>query len=282
MGDSSLRPDNVSLWITSYRRLDLLDQTLRDWFASYPFNEVHVLANDPTVDYASVVTRDGYPPIHVHRNPRPPWLVGSIAQSWNIAMLHTFDTRDWCLMSQDDVRVTPGWDELITDDYWTYVAPMGDVIQLQSRLGFNRVGWFDERFRAIGGPEADYTLRMLMTYPDRLSIHDHHPWQLLHNEVGLERYWDSTFKPEGTEHHATWAAHRWRLADVECFERFEQKWGRDVNELMAEQVHLLRAGQPATAERRPGWDELCWYPSLCRRLVELNRQELGDCANVRP
>ena len=180
-------------------------------------------------------------------------------------MLHTFEKRDWCLMSQDDVMVDPGWANLIRDedDFFTYIAPVGDTIQLQSIEGFNRVGWFDERFRAIGGPEADYLLRMLQTYPDNLSVHDEHVWQLSHNDVGLADYWKAA--PMVGEVLATRLAHNMPLANTECFARWIQKWGMGVDELFLKNEY-------GTATRQPGWDEIDWYPSFTRRLEELGRR----------
>jgi hypothetical protein len=265
--NGAFEPDNVSLWIVSYRRIELLKETIRQWQASYPFTDGHIIANDPAVDYAEIEARFGGV-FKIHYNLRPSWMAGSIAQCWNIAMLHTFDQRDWCLMSQDDVTVNPGWDKLITNDYWTYIAPIGDVIQLQSLDGFNSVGWYDERFRAIGGPEADMVLRIMQAYPEQASIHDHHPWHLYNNDVGLQPYWESTYKQPGSEHEDTWKMHRWGLADEECFGRWNQKWGKDVNELL---INCVQTGDWSLAERRPGWEEIDWYPHFTRRLVELHR-----------
>jgi hypothetical protein len=164
-------------------------------------------------------------------------------------------------MSQDDVAVTPGWPDLITNEYDTYIAPAGDVVQLQSLEGFNAAGWFDERFRAIGGPEADYLLRILQTYPGRLSVHDEHVWQLRHNDTGLACHWHSV--PKTGEVQATRMYYNEKFADAECFARWNQKWGEHVDDLMR---------HPADAVRQPGWDEIDWYPSFTRRLAELGRR----------
>jgi hypothetical protein len=256
-----LTPDNAALWIVSFRRLAALRETVRSWLTSFPFDRVNVIVNDPTVDHASII--DEFPQVVIWRNIfRDTWETGSIAWCWNQCMRHTFLERDWCLMSQDDVLVTPGWNELITDDHWTYVAPVGDTVQLQSRAGFNAVGWFDERFRAIGGPEADYLLRMMQTYPDRLSVHDEHVWQYRHHDVGLAHYWKSA--PLVGEVAATRFAHNVRFANEECFARWDRKWGEHVDTLMS---------RPSDAERQLGWEELDWYPSFTRRMRELGRAE---------
>jgi hypothetical protein len=254
-------PDNVSLWIVSFRRLAALRRTIGDWLASYPFQTVDIVANDPFIDYGQIFEAFPGAGIKIWRNVFEADHPGSIAWSWNVCMRNTFAERDWCLMSQDDVRVSPGWDKLIDDHHVSYVAPVGDVIQLQSLAGFNAVGWYDERFRAIGGPEADYALRMMQTYPDKLSIHDEHVWQWRHNDVGLAEYWHSA--PKIGEVAATRAQFNVPLSGPECFARWEQKWGVHVDVLMT---------KPDEAVRRPGWEEIDWYPAFTRRLAEMGRR----------
>jgi hypothetical protein len=256
-----MTPDEVSLWITSFRRLDTLRQTIGSWLASFPFEDVNVIVNDPTVDY-SLIGRE-FPQVLFWPNIfRSSWETGSIAWCWNQCMRHTFETRRWCLMSQDDVIAAPGWPERVTDEFWTYIAPVGDTVQLQSLDGFNVVGWFDERFRAIGGPENDYLLRCFQAYPGKLSAHDEHVWQLRHNDVGLADFWRAS--PRAGEVAETRAAFNVPFADAECFARWSQKWGRHVDELFQ--------GDREGAQRQPGWDEIDWYPSFTRRLTELGRR----------
>jgi hypothetical protein len=248
-------PGEVSLWIVSFRRLGALRRTISDWLSSFPFETVHIIANDPAVDYRPVEAE--FPQVQVWRNIfRSSWETGSIAWCWNQCMRHTFGERQWCLMSQDDVLVRPGWDELITDAYDTYIAPAGDTVQLQSLAGFKAIGWFDERFRAIGGPEADYLLRALQAYPGRLSAHDEHVWQLRHNDAGLAAHWQAA--PRTGEVAETRARFNEPFADTECFARWIQKWGVHVDTLFLEGRYDTR--------RQPGWDEIDWYPSFTRRL----------------
>lgn len=250
-------PEDVSLWIVSFRRLDALRRTINGWLGTFPFDFVNIIANDPTVNYTEI--QNTFPNVRILRNVFQPWQPGSIAWAWNTCMLNTFHARRWCLMSQDDVDVWPGWDKVVTEnDYWTYVAPVGDVVQLQSVDGWREVGWFDERFRAIGGPEADYLLRMRLTYPDRLSVHDEHVWQWRHNDVGLADYWKA--QPRIGEIAETRSEFNERFADGECFERWMQKWGVHVDTLM-QQVGNDVAD---VAVHSDGWEEIDWYPAFTR------------------
>lgn len=251
-----LYPDDVDLWLVSYQRPETLRETITQWLASFPFTRVTVIANDPTLDYTPFIRDLATPVIVKHNIFRHGWETGSIAWCWNQAMRGTFLERTWCLMSQDDVDVKPGWADLITDDYISYVAPHGDTVQLQSREGWRRVGWFDERFRAIGGPEADYLLRMLQTYPDLLSAHDEHVWQLRHNDVGLANHW--RIAPRDAHGQELRYHHNQHFANAECFVRWMEKWGEHVDDLFVNQHY--------GATRNPGWDELDWYPSFSEHL----------------
>ena len=245
----------MSLWIVNFQRADALRATLDSWMASFPFTDVNVIMNDPTMP--------DVPGARVWRNVfREPWETGSIAWCWNMCMRHTFERRNWCLMSQDDVAVIPGWDALLTDAYDHYIAPVGDTVMLQSLAGFNRVGWFDERFRAIGGPEADYELRAMRAYPDRLSVHDDHVWALHHNDVGLAYHWQGA--PKVGEVATTRQTYNVPYAGAECFARWEQKWGIHVDSLFLDKLYHM--------DPQPGWGEIDWYPSFTRRLVELGRR----------
>lgn len=256
-----MTPDEVSLWIVSFRRLETLRRTIGDWLASFPFEQVNVLANDPDVDYSGIEA--AFPQVRIWRNIfRSSWETGSIAWGWNQCMRHTFETRGWCLMSQDDVLVQPGWHELVTGAYDFYIAPHGDTVQLQSLAGFNAIGWFDERFRAIGGPEADYELRALQACPARVSVHDEHIWQMRHNDVGLGGFWRGA--PKEGEVLETRLQFNGPFHDSECFARWIQKWGLHVDELFL--------GGHLDAQRQPGWDEIDWYPAFTRRLEELGRR----------
>lgn len=264
-----IRPSDVELWIVSFRRLMTLRETVAGWLGSFPFDRVNIIANDPAVDY-SMITGE-FPEVRVWPNLfRDGWETGAIAWCWNQAMRHTFTARDWCLMSQDDVVVLPGWDNLITPAYDTYVAPVGDTVQLQSLAGFARAGWFDERFRAIGGPEADYLLRCLQAGPDRVSAHDEHPWQLRHNDVGLAAHWQGAAR--AGEVLETRNAYNVPYAQAECFDRWTAKWGVPVDQLMGATAAEVGRGQhPCAAQREPGWDDIDWYPSFTRRLRTLGR-----------
>jgi len=253
-------PDQVSLWIVSFRRLDALRQTVTDWLASFPFEEVNVIVNDPAVDYATVGME--FPQIRWWPNLfRDGWETGSIAWCCDQCMRDTFGTKNWCVMSQDDNQIRPGWDALVNDQYDFYGAPHGDSVQWQSQAGFRAMGWFDERFRAIGGPEADYVLRALQAIPDRSSIHDEHVWQMRHNDVGLAEHW--FLQPKVGEVIDTRMAYNVPFATEECFVRWIEKWGRDVDRLFLDHAY--------DTPRKPGWDEIDWYPSFTRRLTELGR-----------
>ena len=259
-----ITPENSSLWIVSYKRQEALLNTVRTWCESFPFETVNILSNYQQ-DFSFC---DEYP-IKVWPNIfRQDWLTGSLAWCWNQAMLHTFEFKDWCVMSQDDVSIIPGWDSLVTGQYDTYIAPHGDVIQIQSIEGFNKIGWFDERFRAIGGCEADYLLRCLRSNSEGLSAHDEHIWQLRHNDVGLANYFINSVK-QG-EILQTRMEHNLEFAQVECFNRWNDKWGESVDHLFLSKNY----------NRNRNWKEIDWYPAFTRRLIGLGRTKEFNYAEL--
>jgi hypothetical protein len=102
---------------------------------------------------------------------------------------------------------------------------------------------------------------MRQAYPERLSAHDEHFWQWRHNDVGLANHWRSA--PKIGEVIATRMAFNVPYANAECFDRWTAKWGEHVDTLMT---------HPADAYRRPGWEEIDWYPAFTRWLSKHGRR----------
>lgn len=250
-----LTPNNTSLWIVNFKRPKELIHTIRSWMTSFNFEEVNIIANhsSTTID---IIPDEFKEKVCIWSNIfREDWETGSIAWCWNQAMKNTFSTKEWCVMSQDDVIVKSGWDKLINDtEYITYIAPVGDVIQIQSIKGFSKIGWFDERFRAIGGPEADYQLRIIQEYPELASIYDDHIWKQRLNTIGLEEFFLQA--PRTLEVLETRQNFNVPFAQEECFSRWIQKWGIHVDDVFLTKRYDIN--------RNPGWEEIDWYPSITR------------------
>lgn len=261
----TIEPNNTSLWIVNYKRPVELYDTIRDWLRSFPFQEVNVICNQlyPTLNPED--TRTFSVPVNIHCQwQREDWEVGSIAQCWNLAMKKTFLIKDWCIMSQDDVTITPGWNEKInSNQYQTYFAPQGDIVTIQSLQGFKKLGWYDERFRCIGGPENDYLLRAMQINPDNISVHDEHIWQLYHNDIGLAE----NFMPRITNNTRETRQGNVKFSNAECFERWRQKWGGDqfpyIDQLFLKKDYNITPN--------PGWENIDWYPSWTDEMINRGR-----------
>lgn len=257
-----LTKENTALWIVNYKRPEAVRQTVQYWLNSFDFEEVNIMANH------SSICLEWFPEeirhkIKIHYNwLRPDWMAGSLAQCWNTAILHSLVDKEWVVLSQDDVDILPGWADCINNSiYDYYLCPVGDTCQILSLEGFKKIGWFDERFRALGGPEADYELRAIRNCPDNISIWDEHCWQMRHNTVGLEKYIFLSIRT--SEVLETRNTHNLTYANAECFDRWNQKWGKHVDTLFYERDYYR--------DVNPGWDEIDWYPSWTRYMQGLGR-----------
>jgi hypothetical protein len=253
-----LHPGNTSLWLVTYNRWDVCASTAKQWLASFPFEKINIISNH-SGDWRPHFEEHLHPQLNVHYNSlRPNWMTGSLAECWNQCMLNTFETRDWCIMSQDDVTIRPGWaDKINSSDYLTYMAPMGDVVVIQSLEGFKGAGWYDERFREVGGADADYQYRCLKSHGARVSVHDDHPWKYRINDVGLAENFERVILP--------WDGMEWKVNNDfnarELYGRFSSKWGIYVDTLMA--THDFT--------REPLYPDMDWYPSWTDRLKRQGR-----------
>ncbi len=258
---SRITPKNCKLWIVNYKRHNELIKTVDLWLNSFDFEEINIISNHSQlkVDIFQPNVREK---INIFHNwHRHDWMIGSIAQCWNLGMLHTFNNpyKEWVILSQDDNIILKGWDETINNsNYDTYIAPHGDTIQILSFNTFKKIGWFDERFRTIGGPEADYLLRLIRNTPDSISVHDDHIWKMRHNLVGLEKYF---FLQERNNNILQTRTQNVEFSQQECFNRWIEKWNIPVDELFLSKNYHVKCN----------FREIDWYPSFTRHLNQQGR-----------
>lgn len=256
-----ITPQNSKLWIVNYKRHEELTNTINYWLKSFDFEEVNIISNH------SSLKKDIFPEeiknkINIFHNwHRHDWMIGSIAQCWNLAMLHTFheSNKNWVVLSQDDNIISRGWDEKINNsNYDTYIAPHGDTIQILSFDTFRKNGWFDERFRTIGGPEADYLLRLIRNTPNTISVYDNHEWKMRHNLVGLEKHF---FLQDRNNNILDTRKQNVEFSQRECFDRWIEKWNIPVDQLFLEKKYNVKCNFP----------EIDWYPSFTKYLINEGR-----------
>jgi len=87
--------------------------------------------------------------------------------------------HEWVALIQSDVVFRPGWKERFerhvqeNGDLFVAAGP-GDQATFIHHYAFDRLGWWDERFSAIGYQEFDYFLRAAITLPTKAAIEGHH------------------------------------------------------------------------------------------------------------
>lgn len=258
MKNGAFEPGNAELFVVNYRRHAALADTVAAWLDSFPFERVNVIDNHGSLELHPFREQDRGK-VRIIRSSRPDWMMGSLAECWNLAYAHSLVQRDWVVCSQDDVQVKKGWAERIADTgFATYFAPKGDIVHINSIEGFNLYGWWDERFRTIHYQESDYLLRASTKRPERLSAHDDHPWKFVLNDVGMSEYWQPSRRSREILETGDWTAAQYgeHLTDM-----WNSKWGAPPGDLLTAGVaQCLWA--PA---------EIDWYPAVTRALREAGR-----------
>jgi hypothetical protein len=256
--NGAFEPGNVDLFVVNYQRHEALAQTVASWTDSFPFERINVIDNHGSLE-PGVFREQDRGRVRIIRSSRPDWMMGSLAECWNLAYSHALPTRDWVVCTQDDVRVRAGWAERVAESgYATYFAPKGDIAHINSIEGFGLYGWWDERFRTIHYQESDYLLRASTRRPDRLSAHDEHPWEFRLNDVGLADFWQPAERTHEILATGDWTA---TLYGEHLTDMWNSKWGAPPGDLLTHGV--------AKCLWRP--EEIDWYPAVTRRLKELGR-----------
>lgn len=253
-----LTPDNISLWIVNYRRTAEVIATVDSWLASFPFECVNIIDN-----YGGRKVEDFSPhareKIKIWPNClRPQWLTGSMSQCVNEMFINSFSEKDWVLGSHDDTLVVPGWADLINNSpYEIYLAPYGGATHLTHFNAFKKIGFWNELFRIVGGPEEELKIRVMRHMPNEASIHDQHPWNLYHNDVGLNNYWSNM---QRTEEILTTRI-EFSTMFGECRDRFVDIYGKEIIPMFLAKEY----------NREPSIKYINWYPSATKHWKEIGR-----------
>jgi hypothetical protein len=217
-------PDNVELWISNWKRTDLIDGFARQWLDTFDFERVNIITNHSSVtldDFAD----DIKPRVKIWNNVmRHDYAIGPMVENYNQAYVHTFLAgKKYCITAHDNMIIKDGWVDIIRNtDYLFYMAPQGDQVALMTLEGLRTFGWWDERYATNGNHEIDYAIRAVRQDlgKNRASIvdyHGYHNWPtdatfegtdiknpvvytghpeygngfpyLRWNDVGLDKYW---------------------------------------------------------------------------------------------
>ena len=223
MPRTDFTPDNVELWISNWKRKELMDGFARQWLNSFHFERVNIITNHSSVtidDFAD----DIKPRVKIWNNVmRHDYAIGPMVENYNQAYVHTFLAgKKYCITAHDNMIIHPGWVDIIKNtDYDLYMAPQGDQVTLMTLEGLRFFGWWDERYATNGNHELDFSSRVLRRDlgHNRASLVDYHGWHnwpeqiqvdghiispicktghaeygdgfpyLRWNDVGLDKYW---------------------------------------------------------------------------------------------
>lgn len=252
-------PSNVDLWICNFKRPVELQLTIEGWLDSFDFEIVNVISNHSSLQDSSQLAPHIRDKVKVwyHWN-REDFECGSLAENWNIACKKTFVKKGWVILSQDDLIIKSGWSEKVKNcEYKYFLAPAGDVMQIQHISSFSKLGWRDEIWRSPGGPEADLLIRAMRICPDEISVHDEHVWKLFHNDIGLAEHFSSNHTDAALETRK----HNVELSEEECFKVFREKYGKHVDDLMIAKEY--------DTPYQPGFKDRDFYPSYTKHLRKL-------------
>lgn len=229
MPRTDFTPDNVELWISNWKRKELMDGFAREWLNTFDFERVNIITNHSSVtidDFAD----DIKPRIKIWNNVmRHDYAIGPMVENYNQAYVHTFLAgKKYCITAHDNMIIKSGWVDIIQQtDYDLYIAPQGDQVCLITLEGLRTFGWWDERYATNGNHELDYSVRVLRKDigQNKASIVDYHGWHdwpteptfngtniknpvcrighpeygngfpyLRWNDVGLDKYWTRASK----------------------------------------------------------------------------------------
>jgi hypothetical protein len=187
---------NIKVFIVTYRRPKILNQTLRRLFNETDFanvknTEVNIINNhseftldDEFVDKINVI----------HNNARPDWDTGNLARNWNQALIHGFkdlnnpDAKIVVTM-QNDIVLSSNWvsNLLRMHQKYTFITgQLGDNIISYRPEAVKKIGMWDERFLTPANKEADYYIRALIYNKEKSMIGDKVHGRLLNSHDALE------------------------------------------------------------------------------------------------
>jgi hypothetical protein len=245
-------PSRLEIVIVGHTRQACVRSAMKMWAETVPgYRGMVVIANhSTTLDGATLPERTT--PVQAGR---VPFHVGCLSESWNLGLQWTFCAHpetDWVILSQDDVKIAPGWLELVNaHPFDCYNAPAGDMVMLMSRKAFRDVGWFDQHLRTIGGQDLDWIARAVhLLGVDRIVSEDYHGWR--YNEIGLEKFWESSWgKAKAGNSYLSGGA-----VDGALKKHLQGKWGITSQQL---RDALVAHKVPAPAQ-----GEYAWYPWIVR------------------
>lgn len=98
----------------------------------------------------------------------------SFSKNVNEAIVRSvLEGNDYILITGDDFKIEPGWDKYIEDNpNYLFYGVSGCFVAHKDIV--KKIGWYDERFSAIGYEDCDYRIRMISKIDPSLAAPDSH------------------------------------------------------------------------------------------------------------
>ena len=186
---------NLKIFIVTYRRSDVLNQTLNRLFFQTDFSNISNTEVNIINNHSDFYIDDKFKErVNVlHNVTRPDWDTGNLARNWNESLIHGFkdlenpDSKIVVTM-QNDITLNSNWCSNLlkmNKKYDFIVGSLGDNIVSYRPSAIKRIGLWDERFNSVAHKEADYFLRALILNKDKSLINDVYHNRLLNSHDAL-------------------------------------------------------------------------------------------------
>tara|TARA_R110000824_G_scaffold40831_3_gene122008 strand:- start:293 stop:1228 length:936 start_codon:yes stop_codon:yes gene_type:complete len=276
----------MKVYIVTYKRSDILNDTLEKLFASdfssIPNTEVNIINNHSAFflkpEYENKVNV-------LHNVLRPDWSNGNVSENYNQAFINGVvdlnkpDT-EMLVTLQNDAVVHPNWckhlDILFNQKGYTFVTGLcGDTITAYKPEAIKKIGMWDENLPAQY-KETDYFLRALIHNKSKSCINDVvHGIKLNHEpDFPIESFEDRNFveirdkrsgknlikrRPDDQEQQKIWHSSRGGIYKKTAWNYFHAKW-----------EGTWKFGDPIHTSEEQGWiknwsNKLIEYPPDIKR-----------------
>ena len=172
---------HMKIYIVTYRRSDILNDTLEKLFSS-DFSEalnteVNII-NNHTEFYLKPEYEEKVNVLH--NVLRPDWSNGNLAENWNQALINGFKDlnkpdAEYVVTMQNDTSVHPNWYSNLMKMHEKFnfvVGQYGDNLVSYTPDSVKKIGIWDENFFGVQYKEADYWLRALIFNKEKSCIND--------------------------------------------------------------------------------------------------------------
>lgn len=171
----------MKIYITTYRRPDILNDTLKKLYAS-DFSEVSNTEVNIINNHSDFyISPEFEKRVNVlHNVLRPDWSNGNLSENWNQALMNGFKNLnmpdcEYLVTMQNDTSVHQNWYSNLMKMHNKYnfiVGKYGDNLVSYTPEAVKKIGLWDQNFPGLGYKEADYWIRALIHNKEKSCIND--------------------------------------------------------------------------------------------------------------